>query len=272
MSWFDVKQTGAWPKVNMLMRDRHARIEAQKVKILRDFIKKFRKVVVDGIPAEPRLAPYKNSIVARKIVGAFNVRDKEFAYALVAKEQKMKLAELDTESDVLYVLPTEEPTNPLGTLLIEHSPWSMRMIGIKRLQHIDGIKFVHRTVSSDEVEKIYQKNLKIVETNSFDFKAAHASLDDKDEPVAPESVSDLAFYVMRLEFGIKVSPSPHWGRAARKSQTIIREMMKKEDGYSRYLNEVNFTQWKKPEKKLKLITLKRFMKRYQAFQDKVNLS
>lgn len=271
MALLEVRQIGSWPLLKVLMRDKNARLEAQRIKIVRDFVEEFRRVVEGQLPKTPDMDLYRESIVERELVGAYDKRTKEFAYALVAEGRKMDLMSIDEDTHVVYVLPTKEPTPQLGVLLIEHSPWVRRYMDTDRLQHLDGVKYVHRRVSPEEVEKVARKNEQAISEHSKDFAAAHALNLDKEKPQPPKSVPDLAFLAMRMEFGIGMPMIPHWHYAAQRAKLILKGMFSNEKKYTRYINDPRFTQWRKPEKKLKPMPIQRFVKRFKEFQDKVKV-
>ena len=263
--FFSVTPVGPWDRINQLRRFWPQRAEAVQRRIVLDFVKQFRKLTISRIPKESKYSAYRKSLVTRKLNGSFTKG--EFGYALIADPKPILLEEINDKENVVFVVPTGDGADALGTLLADTSPWPIDMLP-QNLEQISGIKLVHREATAEEIDKIRALRKDTLSKYGQDFKTAKAKFKPSHEPKKPKSMPAVIFMALRMEFGIYSTHKPHWGYAARQQMAIMKEMAD-DNVYSRYLGDVRFTQWQKQPKKLKPMPVQMFKTLYLKFQDKI---
>jgi hypothetical protein len=231
---------------------------------MRDVVKQFKEDVEAKIPK--KLKPYREAIEKKELLGSF--KPGELAYAVVAEGKKLKLKDVNKRLNVVYVVQKKREIDEYAQLLIENGPWAIARLPVNIP---DTVKLIHREVTKEEVRKVQDANDKMLGQFKRDFEAAGARFGKiEEEPEQPESMSDLLFKALRMEFGIKHQAMPHWGHAYKRIEQRLRGLMRKEGSkYESLLGDETNTDWVTPLREWDKISVQEFMRKYKDFQKKV---
>lgn len=180
-------------------------------------------------------------------------------------EQSYRLRASDAAAVLLYVKPREfknQKPDPGAVILAEHSPWTMATLPYEIHRMQGSIK--SRRVHPREVQKIEKKRKSELPTVVRKLKDV-GIYPKRTHPVLMQRrvTRDVAFEVLRKEFGINTKHQAHWRpalRAARRKY-VGKTLMK----LVRWLTVPSERRWKKrvTRKREKASTIRRI----QSFQD-----
>lgn len=235
---------------------------------LREYMGRFRDLVISRLPNEEWVRAYKDSIVEREI--ATSLRPGQVAYALIADPKAVRLDDEPEEQTAVYVTQTQELVSPLATLLITHSPWTIDRLP-REAKDVKGVQYVHRRVSEDEVVRLRDRNDDTLETFRGSFRDAGATYtkDHEEKVEKPASLPDVLFQAIRMEFGIKERMLQHWGFAYRLREQTLKGMISSKLRWEKYLGDPTYTKWVAPLPDLKKIPGQQVKIMLKEFQSKI---
>lgn len=262
------KRTGDWQAIRTMFLRRRERMTAMRKRMMRDLTKSFADEVKEAIPEGTEMKAYKDSIETRRVTGS--MKDSESAFAIISDPKPLKLQDLNPESYVIYAVPAGASTDFYGQLLIQYSPWVKDRLPLNYAD-AQGVRFVHRKVTEDETKRLTDVNDRVLKDNKVAFRRALAQLPPKPEKEIeqlrpPESMPDIMFMALRMEFGIQSRHVPHWGRAYRHREKILRRVLKDKKKYSRFVMDPNFNGWVQRMKQWKSISPQKFKTQYGKFE------
>jgi len=172
----------------------------------------------------------------------------------------------DIADTVLYVKPKRisGSPDPAAVILAEHNPWTMDTLPFEPTNRQATI--TSRKVSKREMATIRERRQ--AEKPDVISKLSSIGVDSvRLHPLLSRRVGrDIAFEVMRREFGLQGDHSAHWRPALRKARTTIPERLLKKI-FIRWLAVPSEQRWKR---KIALpVDKAKNAKRYKAFQDMV---
>lgn len=259
---FEINEKLDNKRVYDLIKELPDRVEAimraLPFEVAEGFLDELWKGAPEGIEGYPEVLELKqmelSGLLGTAVVGA----------PPSAHGYRLKLA--DQRDTVLYVKAKKiaGSPDPAAVLLSKHNPWTMSTLPYEPTNRQATI--TARKVSEREIAKIQ-------DMREADKAAVHDELialgyePNRLTPLLNRRVArDIAFEVLRQEFGIGGQQSAHWRPALRKARTTILEQALKKI-FIRWLAVPSETRWKKkltyPKDKAKNA------KRYQAFQDMV---
>jgi len=262
-----VKPAGRWKRLRKLTGTWEERNKRVQEVFLRTFMDKFRELVVSQLPEDKWGRAYRDAIQEREV--ATSLRPGQHAYALIAVPKAVKLEDEPNETTAVYVVQERETITVLGTLLVQHGPWTIDRLP-REAKGVEGVKYVHRKVTEDEVVRLRKRNDEILDEYRDNFKVAGATYDKdhQDDVEKPASIPDLLFTALRLEFGIKMKRLAHWGFAYRLKEQTMKGMVR-DPQWEKYLRDPNFTKWVSPLPNLKKIPGQQVKVMIKAFQAKI---
>ncbi len=138
----------------------------------------------------------------------------------------------DDDKEILYISPTSS-SPPYVRTLRSYGPWPARLLPVSLSSR--QARVVSRTVSASEVNKfesrIMAKRSKIegdLKRNGLD----DVDLTQRDKGEGTEALSDLAFQILRFEFGVNEKLVQHWGPAMKAVNSSMKDLAKR---YVRYI-------------------------------------
>jgi hypothetical protein len=185
-----------------------------------------------------------------KNLEVLKVRSEDIGYVLAYVGKPDDISDVDGESAVFYFRPLKRKMGKfasIGGLLKKYGPFVKEMIPDNYDDTM--VKIVYREVSPQEVDAVRKKNLK----DEPELRAAFAKIGVKIPPKRAierdkgfEVFSDLAFKVLRREYGIRSKSTPHWRPAIKKivggqvlDKVFASEMVQKA------LTDPNYPGWKR---------------------------
>jgi hypothetical protein len=261
-----VKKTGDWGKIARLFRSREKRLDRMRHNLVRELMKRFKKDLESKLPASDEMKQYVEAIEERRLTGSF--RKPEFAYALIAVPEKMDLKDLNKAQTVVYAVRTKSVVSDLAVLLIELSPWIVDRLPVNIPE--DEVKLHHRNVTEDEVERLRERSDEVLATRKSDLRKAGARFKRREEdPDPPQSMPDLAFKALRMELGIKHRQVKHWGYAIEQVENHLKQMLRGDNDYRKYIADPYFTEWNAPMENREKMSAQEFLRDYFEFQKRV---
>ena len=262
----EIKPLGDWKKVRKLAGEWPERAEQLRHRYVRDAAKKFRQAVRNNVPNKPGMNEYKRLMEITRLTGSF--KKGECAYAVIADPKEIELTEIDKTYDAVYVVPSKEPVSDLTALLTEYGPWTMDTLPENWMKAQDA-KLVTRRVTTEEMDKVREKNMAITKEMAAEFKAAEAKMVHVEEDIKkPKAMPDMQFRVLRMEFGIGQKQESHWRKAYRQLPEMLKEM-NEQGKYARWIVGAAYTQWQRKLEKMKKVPIQEFKTLYGEFQKKI---
>lgn len=245
-----------------LVKELPARVEAIIHALPFEVAEGFMDELWRGAPSDIEGYPEMLEIKAMELSGL----DGTAVISAPASAQRYRLKLEDQKGMVLYVKSKriEGAPDPAAALLEKHNPWTMSTLPYepeRRQAHITARKVSVREIAKIQARRESEKAAVQDELMAMGYEPNRLT------PLLTRRVArDIAFEVLRQEFGMGDRQSAHWRPALRKARTtILEEALKKV--FIRWLAVPSETRWKK-----KLTYQKekaKNAKRYQAFQDMV---
>lgn len=142
-------------------------------------------------------------------------------------EAKRELTAEDNEDTVVYINTTQASPKPAKVLESYH-PWPVALLPYQPSGA--GVSVVSRQVSRSEVARSSARILSKRASIESELRRAGlrgAKIEKGDRGVGTEVQDDLAFSVLRREFGIADKSEPHWRPAVKVVQGELRQLGKK---------------------------------------------
>jgi len=143
------------------------------------------------------------------------------------EDVKRKLTEDDSEDTVVYVS-TEERSPASAKVIQSYQPWPSALLPFQPSGR--GVTVVSRQVSRSEISRISARILSkraSIESALNRAGARGAKIQKGNNGVGTEVSEDLAFSVLRREFGLGDKSEPHWRPAAKKISGDLRQLGKR---------------------------------------------
>jgi len=140
---------------------------------------------------------------------------------------KRELTESDNEDTVVYIKTTERSPKP-ARVLQSYQPWPAALLPFQPTG--SGVTVVSRQVSRSEVARVSARILSkkaSIEAELNRAGARGAKVERGNNAKGTEVQEDLAFSVLRREFGIADKSEPHWRPAIKAVQGQMRQLGKK---------------------------------------------
>jgi len=187
-----------------------------------------------------------------------------FAIVLRGEPLRKRLLELDTASQVVYVRPRKgQPPSKVIDILRQYSPWPTDVLPVQPPR--GAARVVYRTVTRDEVAGV--RRLRAADATAWRTALSQAGV-RLPMPRPSEGlrvVEDLAFQVLRMEFGSKATQArPLWLPTLRTVRSRVRQLWRRRE-FHRALTDSTFYKWQRWPGKMVLVPL-RSVQRYRLFQ------
>lgn len=206
-----------------LMRQWPDRLDAYQAGVLDGVAKTLHQAVVDAAPQG--VIPGYPEMLAVLALESMGPLDLAWIGPPTGKT-KYKLRVSDVGRVALWVVPKmagQEAVDQAAAILAAESPWTMASLPYEPSRRVASI--VSRSVTQREVRLIEQRQRSEGTRVQRQLREAGATLRPKEKVLLDESVQrDLAFEILRHEFGVKVKARAHWRPALRR----LREMLVRE--------------------------------------------
>lgn len=238
----------------------------------------FKRFVVHQIAREARKSIYKMAPQGDELVGDYARHlkiylnlEKGIRYGVLYSGKEEDAKDQDSSTTVLYVRPLKRKQgrwSKIVRILNKYGPFTMDTLPVlvdKRMA-----KVVYRKVSEQEVDRVYEQNKRDMDKLAKELALFGVKV-DKSKILSKEFdvVSDMAFRVIRKEFGIGVKKVPHWrpGLRKTKSKGIIDGILNDVRSVSSLIR-ADYGGWKKLGMIKRRIT-KADIKKTEEFQKKI---
>ena len=228
-------------------------------------IRKFAKELVKRAQAVKRYAAHRVAMAAMadvknagpgelnydKNLEVLKVDSKDnIGYVIAFIGKPDAIDDIDGDSTVFYFRPIKRKMGKFATgagILKKYGPFVKEMIPDMFDDTV--IKIVYREVSPQEAEAVRKKNIKDEPKLRSEFAKVGIKLPPKraiERDKGFEVFSDLAFKVLRREYGIRAKSTPHWRPAIKKivGGQVLDKIFANEMVF-RALTDPNYPGWKR---------------------------
>lgn len=182
------------------------------------------------VEAVQRLAPKEVGGVkeyAKKLQIAFVKGDEGDTVAIILPEVKRELTEEDNEDTVVYI-ETKDYSPKSVKVLQSYQPWPVALLPFQPSGR--GVRVISRQVSRSEIARLSARILSkraSIESALKRVGVRGAKVEEGKRAAGTEVADDLAFSVLRREFGIADKSEPHWRPAIKAVQSQLKQLGEK---------------------------------------------
>ena len=151
----------------------------------------------------------------------------DYTVAIVLPEIKRELTEEDNE-DTVVIFKTSHLSPRPAIVLQKYQPWPVALLPFQPSGR--GVTVISRQVSRSEVAKLSARILSKSASIESELRRAGvrgAKVEKGKRAAGTEVQDDLAFSVLRREFGLADSSKPHWRPAIKEVQGQLRSLSEK---------------------------------------------
>lgn len=168
------------------------------------------------IPGYPKLLQLRR-VDLKGVDSAFAIMAPGYAHSQRLKGEDAASTLLFVKAKLILGPDRTKIPSPLGKLLAKHSPWTMGTLPFEPPPRHASVRAVRAT--EREVQRIEDMRKKDLPAVKAELAKQQIRIRENTERFARRVTRDLAFEVLRREFGIKATHRAHWRPAIRAAAT-----------------------------------------------------
>lgn len=177
------------------------------------------------VPGYPNLLQLRQ-VELRGVDSAFAIMAPGYAHSQRLKNEDAAVTLLFIRAKFVLGPEGKKVPSALGKLLAKHSPWTMGTLPFEPPARLASIRAVRAT--EGEVRRIEERRRKELPAITAELRDQGIKIREGTERFSRRVTRDLAFEVLRREFGIRATHRAHWRPAIRAAATTHADQALKE--------------------------------------------